>query len=194
MILYYVTSNQEKIKRLRDALKRYSVNDISVQHVLMDLPEPRSDDMQIIAEKKARYAFSEIQAPCLVQDTGFFISSLNGFPRGFVNFTLETIGLEGILKLVEGKSRECEFRDCLAYFNGTKGFDFHYFQTIAKGTVAPCMRGVESPWSLHRIFIPFGENRTLAEMSNSERDNWRANRRDDYYANQFARWAKDNFD
>jgi XTP/dITP diphosphohydrolase len=69
MIINYVTSNEEKVRRLRDALKRYNVEGIDVMHVSMELPEPREDDMGVIAEEKARYAFSNTGLPCLVQDS-----------------------------------------------------------------------------------------------------------------------------
>ena len=39
-------------------------------------------------------------------DTDFRIEELNGFSRAFVNFSLDTIGINGILKLMEGKRTE----------------------------------------------------------------------------------------
>jgi len=45
-----------------------------------------------------------VKKPCIALDTDFRIDELNGFPRAFVNFSLETIGVEGMLKLMEGKA------------------------------------------------------------------------------------------
>jgi len=67
------------------------------------LPEPRSDDLREIAKEKVLFAYKKIRKPCIVLDFGFYIHSLNGFPKAFVNFVLETIGIEDILKLVDGK-------------------------------------------------------------------------------------------
>ena len=58
-------------------------------------------------------------------DTDFRIDELNGFPRAFVNFSLDTIGISGILKLMENKeNRSCAFNECLAYHDGK---EIHYF-------------------------------------------------------------------
>ncbi len=84
----FATSNSEKVQRLNDALERENITDIQIVQREMDLPEPRSEDIQQIAEAKARFAYQQIQRPCVVQDSGFFIYSLNGFPRAFVNFCL----------------------------------------------------------------------------------------------------------
>lgn len=45
--------------------------------------------------------------------------------RAFVNFSLDTIGIKGILKLMENKeNRRCAFNECLAYHDGK---EIHYF-------------------------------------------------------------------
>lgn len=44
-----------------------------------------------------------------------------GIPRSFVNFSLDMIGIQEILKLMEDKeNRKCAFNECLAYHNGKK--------------------------------------------------------------------------
>src|SRR3989338_301292 len=114
MNITYVTTNIGKVKSLQRHLEPYQ---IGVIQKAVELPEPRSSDVKLIAEHKARSAYKILKEPLVVLDAGFYIQALNGFPRAFVNFTLETIGLEGILRLVEGKSRSCEFRNCLAYMD-----------------------------------------------------------------------------
>ena len=53
-------------------------------------------------------------------DCGFWIDELDGFPKAFVNFALDTIGIQGILKLMEGKeNRDCRFTECLSYYDGS---------------------------------------------------------------------------
>lgn len=194
MILRYVTSNVEKTNRLREALKRYGVNDVKVEQNVMFLPEPRYDDMKEIANVKASFVLDShlfVPGPFVVQDSGFFIHSLNGFPRGFVNFALDTVGLEGILRLVDGKPRECEFRDCLLYCQG-EGVDYQYFEMNTPGTLAESIKGPACIWPLHRIFIPAGETKTIAEMSEAEKEVYRASRGDNYSLNQFAKWLSES--
>ena len=90
-----------------------------------ELDEPRSDDIKEIATAKVKQAYEIVKRPCISLDADFRIDELNGFPRAFVNFSLDTIGIQGILKLMENKNnRTCAFNECLAYHDGK---EIHYF-------------------------------------------------------------------
>jgi XTP/dITP diphosphohydrolase len=172
MEIYFATTNHGKFQSLQRDLGKY---DISIIQQPIELIEPRSSDVQEIAQSKIQQAYTKIQKPTIVIDAGFYIYELNGFPRAFVNFSLETIGLEGILKLVENKSRGCEFRECLAYMDQTLE-EPKYFITHVKGQLADTQRGSMQKhlWSkLGLIFIPEGSEKTLAEMSYDEHLEWR---------------------
>jgi len=114
MDIYFATTNKGKVQSLERDLGKHN---ISVIQKPIELIEPRSSDVQEIAQSKIQQAYPQINNPTIVIDAGFYIDSLNGFPRAFVNFTLDTIGIEGIVKLVDGKPRDCEFRECLAYMD-----------------------------------------------------------------------------
>lgn len=188
MELYYATTNAGKILSLQ---REFSETAVRVIQAPIDTPEPRSSDVQEIACYKVRAAYEQLKKPVAALDAGFYIPSLNGFPRAFVNFALETIDLEGMLALVQGKERLCEFRDCLAYqdpsLNEPQSFIGH-----TPGMLAEKPRGEIKPyhWSrLSRIFIPDGSTKTLAEMSEHEYHEWRAlARKKTSPARQFAQW------
>ena len=187
MKIYFATSNKGKVGSISQALSQYK---IKVIHVSLDLPEPRSDDLREIAEAKVLYAYRKIKKPCLVLDSGFYIKSLNGFPRTFVNFALETIGIEGILKLAEGQNRECEFRNCLAYLD-KKLKEPVFFEFKVRGRLALSRQGKSGKhhWSeLFFIFIPNGQNKTLAEMPFAEYQKWRVQLFKKLFATNFAKW------
>lgn len=172
MEIYFATTNSGKVQSLQRDLGKYGFTIIQQP---IDLVEPRSSDVQEIAQSKIQQAYLQIQKPTMVIDAGFYIDDLNGFPRAFVNFALETIGLDGILKLVEGKSKGCEFRECLAYRDKTLE-EPKYFITQVRGQLAESQRGVMQKhlWSkLGLIFIPEGSNKTLAEMLPDEYSAWR---------------------
>ncbi len=119
---------------------------------------------------------------------------MNGFPKAFVNFALGTIGLEGILKLVEGKDRHCEFRDSLAYMYADLKEPL-LFEAPTRGLLAEAPRGQLQPYhwgQLHKVFIPEGQDRTFSEMNEAEMDIWRAGREGEWCGPQFARWLKEN--
>jgi len=193
MEIKFITTNLEKVKRLEDALKRFNVQEVTITPKPLDIQELRTAEIRVIAEQKARYARSVINDPLVVEDSGFFIDSLNGFPRAFVNFALETIQIEVILRLVEGKPRDCEFRQCLVYADPSMYPELQSFESVSPGTLAEQPIGNASAWELHRIFIPRGYKKTIAEMTLQEREEYRATRSKDHYM-QFAEWLKHHSD
>ena len=114
--VYIVTSNKNKAASIKREMEEHGID---VRHFYLDMPEPTSYDKKEIATAKDLYAYKNLKKPCIVLDSGFFVRSINGFPRTFVNYALETVGIDGILRLAKGKERSCEFRDCLAYYDGT---------------------------------------------------------------------------
>lgn len=118
--IVFVTHNTGKIKSAEKYFKNLKFTTFNYE-----LDEPRSDDIKEIATVKVKEAFEIVKRPCIALDTDFRIEELNGFPRAFVNFSLDTIGIKGILKLMEGKeNRKCAFNECLAYHDGKA---IHYF-------------------------------------------------------------------
>lgn len=187
--LYFATANQAKLASLKRDLAGLN---IEIKTLNFEIPEPRSDETDMIAKEKVRFAYSQIKKPCLAQDGGFYIPALNGFPKAYVNFALGTIGLAGILKLVEGFDRSCEFRDSFAYLDESLDEPLA-FTTITKGTLAKEPRGELHAYNwgeLHKIFIPEGGEKTFTEMSAEEMDNWRGSRMDDWCGKKLALWLQ----
>ena len=118
--IIFVTHNKGKAKSAEKYFKNLKISTFEYE-----LDEPRSDDIKEIATAKVKQAYEIVKKPCMAMDTDFRIDELNGFPRAFVNFSLETLGIEGILKLMEDKeNRKCAFNECLAYYDGN---EIHYF-------------------------------------------------------------------
>ncbi|MGI6324665.1 MAG: non-canonical purine NTP pyrophosphatase [Bacilli bacterium] len=92
--IVFVTSNLGKIK---SAQKYFDTVELIPYNY--KLSELRSDDIEEIAINKVKQAYAIVRKPCIALDAGFYIDKLNGFPRSYVNFALETLGVEGILKL-----------------------------------------------------------------------------------------------
>jgi XTP/dITP diphosphohydrolase len=107
-----VTSNANKAAEVA----AYFGGKLEVAHVALEVPEHRSDDVGVIAREKARFAFGKLNTRLIVDDTGFFIHALNGFPGPFAAYVLNTIGNTGILKLMEGVvDRRARFTTGIAY-------------------------------------------------------------------------------
>lgn len=188
--IYFATTNKGKVNSVSSALSKYG---IEVVHHPLKLPEPRSEDLREIAKEKVLFAYGKIRKPCIALDSGFYIHSLKGFPKAFVNFALETIGIDGILRLVDGKPRDCEFRNCLAYLDGNLSKPA-YFESSVEGLLSDFPRGEmkDHYWSrLFLVFIPKDANKTLAEMTFGEHKEWRSQRYKDSFATKFAEWVSE---
>jgi XTP/dITP diphosphohydrolase len=137
---------------------------VEVKHVALEIPEHRSNDIAEIARGKARYAFTKLKIPLLVDDTGFFIDALGGFPGPYAAYVLNSIGNTGILKLMEGISnRHARFTTGIAYAD-EKGIEV--FTGTLEGTIAHCPRG-NNGFGYDPIFET--DKKTLAELSIEEK-------------------------
>ncbi len=165
--IVFVTHNKGKIESARDKLKnvKFSVFEY-------DLDEPRSENIRYISKTKVEQAYNLVKKPCISLDCGFWIDELKGFPKAFVNFSLDTLGIEGILKLMtEKENRSCRFTECLSYYDGE---NLYQFDGRHEGYIAKEILGQDThkKWSdLWYIYIPKGHNKTLAQMSDEERNN-----------------------
>lgn len=181
----FVTHNKGKIESAKKQLE-----EVNFKIYEYELEEPRSDDIKYISKYKVMEAYKIVQKPCLSLDCGFWIDALQGFPRAFVNFSLDTIGIEGILKLMEGKeNRACRFTECLSYYDGK---ELYQFMGEHEGTIAKQIVGndTEKKWSdLWYIYQPYGYTKTLAEMTDEERANRRKYKSVDSMR-EFAKWYK----
>ena len=186
--IVFVTHNKGKAK----SAERY-FNNLKFSTYDFELDEPRSDDIKEIATAKVKQAYKIVKKPCIALDTGFFIDELNGFPRAFVNFSLDTIGIDGILKLMQGKeNRKCRFEECLAYHDGK---EIHYFYGKHPGNLATKVQGTdrEEKWSdLWYIFKPEHFEKTLAEMDSIEREERRKIDGSEAALKIFAEWYREN--
>lgn len=186
--IVFVTHNPGKIASAQKILKNVKLSIFEYE-----LDEPRSDDIEYISKMKVMEAYKLVKKPCISLDCGFWIDALNGFPRAFVNFALETVGLEGILKLMEGiENRSCRFTECLSYYDGK---ELHQFAGKHEGLIAPAILGLDTDekWSdLWYIYIPKGYEKTLAQMTQEERDS-RVLYESVDSMEEFAKWCEEEF-
>ena len=179
----FVTHNKGKINSANKQMKN-----VNFKIFEYELEEPRSDDIKYISKYKVEEAYKIVKKPCISLDAGFWIDSLNGFPRAYVNYSLDTLGLEGILKLMEGKdNRECKFTECLSYYDGK---ELKQFMGFHPGKLSKEILGNDTAkkWSdLWYIFIPEGYEKTLAQMTDEERNNRKKINSQDSMK-EFAKW------
>jgi XTP/dITP diphosphohydrolase len=160
MKLTIVTSNANKAVEVA----AFFGGSLEVTHISLDIPEHRSDDVGAIAKGKAQYAYDQLRTPLIVDDTGFSIDALNGFPGPYAAYVLHTLGNTGILKLMEGvKNRNAHFTTAIAYAD-TSGI--RVFTGTIHGSITTSPRG-NNGFGYDPIVDVDG--RTLAEMSLEEK-------------------------
>lgn len=159
----FVTSNQHKFNEIREALAKYG---IETEWMKMKYEEIQADSTAEISLDSAKKLSTAIGEDFFLEDTGLYIKALHGFPGPYSSYVSTTVGNSGILRLIEGRTREAEFVTILTY----KGHDqLVQFEGVLRGQIAYKEAG-EGGFGFDPIFIPEGQDRTLAEMSISEKN------------------------
>ena len=161
MKLVMVTSNAGKAREVAS----FFGGGLEVTHIALEIPEHRSDDVGEIAKGKAQYAYDRLRTPLIVDDTGFSIDALNGFPGPYAAYILHTIGNRGILKLMEGvNNRDAQFTTAIAFADES---GIRVFTGTVHGTITTAPRG--SNGFGYDPIVEVDGGRTLAEMSLEEK-------------------------
>ena len=81
--------------------------------------EIQSHDLREIAARGAREAYREVGEPVIVDDSGLFVESLDGFPGPYSAYVEDTVGVERLWRLVEPEAdHSAAFRAVVAYCDG----------------------------------------------------------------------------
>lgn len=157
MEILFATSNPHKVKEAKGVGKDFGVEFPQLKE---SYPEVRDEDVSKVAEEGARFVFERIQKPVIVEDTGLYIESLNGFPGSYSAFVYRKISNKGILKLLmEDINRNARFISAIGYCdpNGVL-----VFQGSVKGSIADEVKG-GAGFGYDPIFVPEGQQKTFAE-------------------------------
>lgn len=168
--LTYVTGNYGKFISVKEHFIEKGVN---INFLKTDFIEPDINDITTISRFKVTEAFKLVKAPCFAADTGFYIDDYPnnpGYPGAFAKRSGISTDIKSLLeKMQKTTNRQCRFVDCLTFFDGQ---EFYTFYGISEGTLATTIRGSQTnkaKSNLWYVFIPKGCNKTLAEMSETER-------------------------
>lgn len=187
--LTYVTGNYGKYISVKE---KFENENLFINYYTCDLNEPDINDIKFISKEKARQAYEIINSPVFVIDSGFYINNYPnnpGYPGAFVKRSGISSNIEQLLKIMKNTNdRECYFMDCLTYYDGNE-----FFQFLGKsyGNLSKEKRGInqkKAKSNLWYVFIPNNCTKTLAEMSDEERQNRKDNRTS--ATDEFINWYK----
>jgi len=161
--LFFASSNENKFQEAERILSDLGVQ---INFYKTILEEIQSNDLNDIAEKKAIIAYDLIQKPVIIEDDGLFINSLNGFPGPYSSYAYDTIGNKGIMNLLENSQvRDANFVSIIAYCDNDYGVKL--FESSIPGKISSVIE--KGGWGYDPIFIPDGESKTYANVSDKDK-------------------------
>jgi XTP/dITP diphosphohydrolase len=161
--LFFASSNEHKFEEAQRILSNLGVN---IKLFKTTLEEIQSNSLNEIAKRKAIDAFTKIQKPIIIEDDGLFINSLNGFPGPYSSYAYDTIGNKGIIQLLQNtEHRDAKFVAIIAYCNGVD--EVKLFESSISGKISKEIE--KGGWGYDPIFIPDGESKTYANVSNKDK-------------------------
>jgi XTP/dITP diphosphohydrolase len=177
--LIFATNNKNKVAEIQSLVGAdFNVIPLTEAGIDIDIPEPH-DTLPENAFEKANTIFTITQKNCFSEDTGLEITALKGAPgvksaryagegRDFqANIDKVLLNLKGI------ENRTAQFRTviCLLWLDASNVLQTFYFEGICKGHIAYEMHG-EKGFGYDPIFIPEGSDKSFAQMSMEEKNNY----------------------
>lgn len=189
MTITYVTGNPGKYYSVKE---KFAKHNLPVDFFNYDFDEPEINDIELISKSKAEEAYKILNSPCFVADSGFYIKNYPGnpgYPGAFAKRSGISENVEMLLEQMNGvQDREACFLDCVTFYDGT---EFYTFYGISEGTITYEPRGShmqKAKSKLWYVFIPKNHDKTLAEMTDDERNNRHDGHTSAY--EEFINWYK----
>lgn len=174
MKLIFATNNQHKVEEIRAVLpKQLSIITLKEAGIDKDIPEPHPT-LEENAQEKATVIYKMTSTNCFSEDSGLEIRALNGEPgvksaryAGDDKSSADNIK-KVLTQLQDQANREAQFRTviCLVW-NGEE----HFFEGICKGQVIQEEIGSQG-FGYDPIFIPDGAQKTFAQMTMEEKNQY----------------------
>ncbi|RMF05172.1 non-canonical purine NTP pyrophosphatase [Candidatus Woesearchaeota archaeon] len=152
-----ITHNKNKIKEFKSVLEP----EVEVEVLELEYPELRSDEAEEIVKLAAKQLAEKTGKRVVVEDSGFHIKALSGFPGTCTAYVHKRIGNRGFLKLMEGvKNREVFYKSAIGLCS--PGGTPVVFTGVERGRMSLKERGMNG-WGQDPIFIPEGKRKTYGE-------------------------------
>ncbi|MFH1353683.1 MAG: RdgB/HAM1 family non-canonical purine NTP pyrophosphatase [bacterium] len=161
MKITFITTNKHKFQEVKAILVDYP---IELEHLDMEYEENHDDSLEEIAMDAAEKLANKLNKPIILEDTGLFFAAYQNFPGALSKFIFNSLGYEGIFKLLAGKKRSAHFKTVTAFCQ--PGKKPQLFTGIMKGKITEKVFDQDKNFMPYdRIFIPQGEKKTISSMS-----------------------------
>jgi XTP/dITP diphosphohydrolase len=163
--IYFITGNKGKVQEATAKLRPLG---FSVVQKHLGYPEIQADGLEEVALQGVEHVRMRFDEAFILEDAGLFIEALQGFPGVYSKYVFFTIGLSGILRLLDDEiNRAAVFRSVYAFSEPGKRPIIVLGE--CKGTITTEECG-KSGFGYDPIFIPIGSEKTFGEMTVSEKN------------------------
>lgn len=158
MRIRFLSGNQFKIGEATTILAEANVEVVPVE---VKLTELQTDDTVLLVRDKTLKAFHQLGHKIFVEQTGLFLSRMNGLPGGLTQVFWDALGPDRVCELFgQGDEVSVVAKTRIGYCDGRK---VHQFEGEIGGRIASAPRGDRSfQWDC--VFVPDGHQETFAEM------------------------------
>jgi len=165
--IYFITNNKGK---LVEATRKLAPLGFRVVQKDLGYSEIQADSLVEVAQFGVEQVCERFEKPFMLEDAGVFIQALEDFPGVYSKYVFFTIGLPGILRLLEGaQNRSAVFRSVYAYHEpGKKPL---LCSGECQGTIIQECRG-SNGFGYDPLFVPMGATKTFAEMTVEEKNHY----------------------
>jgi non-canonical purine NTP pyrophosphatase (RdgB/HAM1 family) len=153
--LTLITGNDGKAREYADMLG------IDVTAVKEDLIEIQSLDVAEVVRRKAAAAYSAVQSPVIVDDTGLTLHMWGEYPGALVKWIIGSVGAQGLLDMAATVTDRATTVTTAIGYADVNGIQV--FTGSLDGTLITEPRG-SNGFGYDPIFQPDGEPLTYAEM------------------------------
>lgn len=165
--LVFVSYSKQKHAEYCDIL---GIGDL--KQSLIALVEPQNLDVHMVVQDKIKLIKQQIPSdvPFFVEHTGLMIDAWKGLPGGLTASFMDTVGNEGICKMLKGyetEERIARAKVVIGYYHKNHGV--HTFAGEVMGQIAQEPRG-NCGFGWDAIFMPDGETKTYGEMTLEEKN------------------------
>jgi len=161
--LLFITRNEGKVRELEELGRAH---DIVIKQVGYDYPEVQADTLEEVARWGALHAIEIFKRTFIIEDSGLFVESLDGFPGPYSAYVYKTLGNKGILKLMSRiKNRRAIFKSVIALCEPSH--EPVIFTGSVEGEIAKKAMGKEG-FGFDPIFLY--DDKTFGEMRRDEKN------------------------
>jgi len=158
--IVYVTGNLNKLRESEEILG------MKLEHAEIDAPEIQAIQVSDVVKEKAIYSYNQIKKPVIVDDSGLYFRSMDGFPGALIKWLLKSVGNGGIFEIMKN------FKDSGAYAEVVIGYydgkEFKSFYGRIDGEIVKPIGTNGFGWDA--IFKAKGFGKTFAEMTQKEKN------------------------